>query len=366
MEEMNYQYGNAPQGNYVEVKVLFKTIWERRKVLYWVLPITLVLSSALILCVPKYYACDVVLAPEQSSANASGSLQALASSFGLNMQNMSNVDALYPTIYPDVVESPDFMVRLFHVPVRTAENDFEGTYYQYMLKKHKRVFWMRWKSNISKWLKPAEPEVKMGATSGGKSKAVNVFYLSKSQWYVLDQMQRNISCKVDKKTDVISFRVKAQDKLVCAIMADSVCAALQEFVTDYRTKKARVDLVYYEEVMEGARDEYELASEEYIKYADSHSGMNLEQYRIEAKNLETEMLIKQAAYTSFQKQYLATQARLQENTPVYTVIKSASIPTQSAGPKRMLFVLAMLFLATCITSFELCKDQLLGNVNIHL
>ena len=361
MEEMNYQYGNAPQGGYIDVSQLFKTIWEHRKVLYWVLPITFVLSSALILCVPKYYSCEVILAPEQNSSNASGSLQALASSFGLNMQSMSNSDALYPTIYPDVVESPDFMVKLFQVPVRTAENDFEGTYYQYMLKKHKRVFWMRWKGNIMRMIKPAEPEVTLGSGSGKKVGGVNVFNLSKSQWYVLDQMQKNIKCKVDKKTDVISFRVKAQDKLVCAIMGDSVCAALQEFVTDYRTKKARVDLLYFEEVMEEAREEYERASEEYIKYADSHNGMNLEQYRIEAKNLETEMLIKQAAYTSFQKQYLATQARLQENTPVYTNIKSASIPLQAAGPNRMIFVLAMLFVAGCIASYIICREQLRGS-----
>ena len=44
---------------------------------------------------------------------------------------------------------------------------------------------------------------------------------------------------------------------------------------------------------------------------------------------ETEMQIKEAAYTSFQKQYLATQARLQENTPVYTIIQSATIPPRS-------------------------------------
>ena len=75
---------------------------------------------------------------------------------------------------------------------------------------------------------------------------------------------------------------------------------------------------------------------------------------------ETEMQIKQAAYTSFQKQYLATQARLQENTPVFTVMQSASVPLQPAGPKRMIFVLAMLFLATFVTGFVLCKDLLLA------
>ena len=70
------------------------------------------------------------------------------------------------------------------------------------------------------------------------------------------------------------------------------------------------------------------------------------------------MQLKQSAYTSFQKQYLATQARLQENTPVFTVLQSASVPKKAAGPRRVIFVLAMLVLATCIAICVVCRDEL--------
>ena len=79
-----------------------------------------------------------------------------------------------------------------------------------------------------------------------------------------------------------------------------------------------------------------------------------------SRTLAPEMEIKQAAYTSFQKQYLATQARLQENTPAFTVLQSSTIPLKPAGPKRMIFVLAMLFFATIITACVVCKNQLLA------
>ena len=172
-------------------------------------------------------------------------------------------------------------------------------------------------------------------------------------------MDANISCTIDKKTDVITLNITAQDKIVSAIVADSVCAALQTFIVDYRTAKSRSDLTYYEGVMREAYAEYQRASEAYIRYVDSHSGINLEKYRIEAQNLETEMEIKQAAYTSFQKQYLATQARLQENTPAFTVLQSSTIPLKPAGPKRMIFVLGMIFFATIITACVICKDILI-------
>ena len=58
----------------MDFTALFKTLWNRRKVFYWLWPITFVLSSALILCVPRYYTCEVILAPEAQSRHQGGNL----------------------------------------------------------------------------------------------------------------------------------------------------------------------------------------------------------------------------------------------------------------------------------------------------
>lgn len=341
--------------NTIDIKAMFQLLWDRRKVFYWVLPITFVVSSALILCVPRYYTCKVVLAPELQSSGTNGSLQALASSFGFNTNNMTGTDALYPMIYPDIVSSPDFLVTLFDKQISTADGEYSGTYYNYILSQTKAPFWERWKGKLLGLIAPKSKEVVFH--SSGK-KGFDVFCMNMMQWKAILYMQDNIKCSVDKKTEIITLNITVQDPLVCAMVADSVCTALQAFITEYRTVKYRTDLNYYQEVMEDAWQEYQEASEKYIRYADSHSGIQLEQYRLKARNLETEMQLKQSAYTSFQKQYLATQARLQENTPVFTLIQSASIPLKPAGPRRVMFVLAMLFLATAITCCVICKDQL--------
>ena len=350
MEENNMTEG--PQNPIV---AMVETLWHRRRVFYWLWPVTFVVSAALILSVPRYYTCEVLLAPEAQSVGSAGSLQSLASSFGFDMRSMSSQDAVYPQLYPALLSSPDFLTMLFDVDVATADGEFEGTYYTYLSKRHRFVFWKRWKYKIKSWLTPKEPTPVLKSKS---AKQVDVFCLTKQQWNVVELMQQNIECSIDKKTDAITIRVTAQDKLVCAIMADSVCAALQDFITDYRTAKNRTDLQYYEDVMNSSYREYQESCKRYVRYVDSHSGMSLEQYRIEAQNLESEMQLKQSAYTSFQKQYLATQARLQENTPVFTVLQSASVPKKPAGPRRMIFVLAMLVLATGAAFCVLCKDQL--------
>ena len=356
MEQTNYTATDASQQEYISLKMLLQPLWQHRKVFYWVLPVTLVVSYLLIICVPRYYTCTVKLAPETQSTGSSSTLQALASSFGFDMQSMANEDALRPQIYPEVISSPNFLITLFDTHVTTADGTFEGTYFDYLRKFSKGPFWDRWKGKVRSWIAPPPPPptVHLAKADNG----LDVFNLNAQQTGILLMMQNSIKCTIEKKTDVITFFVTAQDPLVCAIMADSVCTALQKFVTDYRTKKNRADLMYYDGVLRDAYKEYHDASQQYVRYIDSHSGIKLEQYRIEAQNLETEMQLKHSAYTSFQKQYLATQARLQENTPVYTVLQSASIPLKPAGPRRMFFILGTLILATLITACILCRKEI--------
>lgn len=358
MEELNQSANNAEQQTN-HVRVLLKVLHQRRKVFYWLLPITFVIALALNMCVPKYYSCTVKLAPETHIPESYGVLQSLASSLGFNLQSMLGEGTFAPKFYPDIVASPNFLITLVDVPVATSDGTFEGTYSQYLLEHKKVAPWVLWKQKVQSLLsslRPAAPAVNTPAAATADSHSV--LGMNSRQREAVETMQGDIKCKLDGRNDIITISVTAQDKLVCAIMADSVCAALQNFITEYRTAKTRTDLCYYESVMQEAYKEYQQACEQYIRYVDSHKGMSSEQSRIEATNLETEMQLKHSAYTSFQKQYIATQARLQENTPVCTVLQSASIPTSPAGPRRMPFVLGMLIVVTFIASCIVCRKVL--------
>jgi hypothetical protein len=43
---------------------------------------------------------------------------------------------------------------------------------------------------------------------------------------------------------------------------------------------------------------------------------------------------------------------------VFTTLTNATVPVKPAGPKRMIFVAAMLFLATCGTLAHLFRQEL--------
>ena len=94
-----------------------------------------------------------------------------------------------------------------------------------------------------------------------------------------------------------------------------------------------------------AKHEYQKARQLYGSYSDENSDLILESYRSKKDDLENEMQLKFNAYSALNTQMQAAKAKVQERTPVFTLIKGAAMPIKPAGPKRMFFVLEMLILA---------------------
>lgn len=333
--------------NLVEV---VRKIYSKRRKFFLPLSITFVLSCVYIFSLPRYYMTDASLAPEmESSLGAGGTLGSIASSFGIDLGDMQTSDAITPLLYPDLMEDNAFVCNLFNTMVQTQDGRIKATYYDY-LAKHQKYPW--WSGIMSVFGKPKDEG------RAADSAQLNPYALSKAQNDVVNAIRGNIAIRVDKKTGVISISVRDQDPLICKMMADSVTSRLQEFITDYRTNKARIDAAYYTTLVDSARREYEKSYMEHARYADANQHTVLESHRNKLTALENEMQLKYTSYSMLMAQLQAAQSKVQERTPAFTLLKGAAVPVRPAGPKRMIFVFVMMFLATfCTTLYILLKDE---------
>ena len=133
---------------------------------------------------------------------------------------------------------------------------------------------------------------------------------------------------------------------------------LQKFITDYRTSKARTDYEYYKKLASEAKREYEKARQYYGSLSDANSKVALRSVELKMEDLENDMQLKFNTYTSLNAQLQSANVKVQDRTPVFTVLKGAAIPIKPAGPKRMIFVAGMLILAFMIKSFWLVRNDL--------
>ena len=347
MEENDKQ-----QQKIIDLGKIASLLWAKKMTFVKVWVVTFILSCIWILPQPRYYVCEVKLAPEMSGTDVSGGISSLASSFGFNLGNLSGNDAIYPLLYPDLFKSPEFTTELFNIKVKTIDGRVSTDYYTYLAKHQKKNPLTLPFVRLVDWLKSFGEK-----SSKDDGTAHNPFRLNKKEQAIMLNVQKNILCSIDKKTDVISISVKDQDALVCATMADSVMLHLQDFITKYRTQKARLDLDYYQHLSDSARLEYVKAQRAYSDYCDSHNNILLQASISQRDRLENELSMSLNTYQAMTTQLQAMKAKVQERTPVFSTLQSATVPIKPAGPKRMFFVLGMMMFAFAITSVYVLRKQ---------
>ena len=327
----------------IDFKKIFNDIVKHRMLYAKVLPIAFVLAVIYALAQPNYYNCTVKLSPEMSGSKSTSGLASLASSFGVNLgSGGAGTEALFPTLYPDLMNSVDFKTSLFHVPVtiegdkEKGEKDRTMSYYDYLSKEQKAPWWSQGIKAIMSMF---------NGQSSMVNEKVNKFRLTKEQAQIVKVIDKNVVCDVDKKTMVITINVTDQDPVIAATMADTVKTRLQKFITDYRTSKVRVDLEYNKKIYSETKARYEKARQLYAEFMDHNRDIILQTVRQKQTDLENEMQLQYNAYQQVAAQLLSAEAKVQEETPAFTTLQSATVPVMKAGPKRAQMCLIFVFLA---------------------
>ena len=330
---------------------LWQDIKKHKKIYYKVLSITFVVSAIITLSIPNYYNCTVKLAPEIPGGNKGTSgLASLASSFGFNLGGTSSgADAIMPNLYPDLMNSVAFRTSLFPVKVQQEDGDTAMTYYDYLENYQRMPWWSAGMKVVGSGIFYVVSSL-FGQEIEPEEDKVNPFRLTKDQMKIVEKMEERVYCDVDIKTFVITIDVTDQDPLIAATLADSVQTRLQDFITDYRTRKARVDLAYNQKLFKEAQERYEKARLKSAAYSDANRHAIFAQKQSEQTKLENEMQLQYRAYSQVATQLQLAEAKVQEETPAFTILQPATVPIEKAGPPRSKLCFIFLFLAFIATT----------------
>jgi len=330
---------------------LLLRVWTERKLVLKCCGIAVVLGLIVGFSTPKEYTTTVTLAPEFNSSGASMSgLSSLAGLAGINLRQGTSRDALYPTLYPDIVSSVPFATELFPVPVESLDGQLKISLFEY-LKEHQRTPWWGavtgFPSRIIGWVTSLFKEDKEDEQSD-ESK-VNPFHLTRAEAGVVSALSNRIAVAVDKKTYVVTINVTMQDPLIAATVTDTVLVRLQNYITNYRTSKARGDLKFTQKLYEEAQADYNKALQAYADFVDMNQNLSLRSVQTRQIRLQNEMNLAYEVYTQTAQQLQLAKAKVQESTPAYTVVQTATVPLRPSGPSKLIILIGFLFLAGMVS-----------------
>lgn len=336
MEENKIQQVQDDEMSIDWMEILRKLI-KRWKFIFLVTFIFCVLGVTYALLMKRTYTVTMTLAPELQN-RSSGSLGTLASMLGVgNMTLNSTPDALNITLFPEISSSTPFLCSLLEVPVTPfvpRKLEVQGvkpdttTVFDHLLERDKPLS-----------PKKAAEREKADAKYLYDDSVINPEDLTPRQGDAIKALRMAINTTVDNKTGVTTINVVMDDPMIVKQVADTVCQRLQDFVTEYRTKKATADYEYYVELADEAYRKLVKAQSAYAARVDYDRSVILQSVSSARQRLQDEANLANQIYSQMAQQRELAKAKIQEVKPVYAVVQPASVPLKASNSRAKVCII---------------------------
>lgn len=333
----------------IDLVALVRRICEEWRSILWWCAAGAIIGIVVAFSIPKEYTVSVKLAPEIQSGHSVGAGSAIADMIGINLDPGNHaVDAVYPALYPDIVASTPFLTELFNVPV-TGKGEYppDTNVFEYVVHYTKEPWWKAIFTASKKavgWIASL-----FGNEKEEDNRVINTFRLTRDQMAAVKTLKKRIEVSVDKKSSVVLLSVTMQDPLIAAALTDTVMHNLQDYITRYRTNKARNDLAFTQKLFDEAREDYYRAQAKYAQYMDANHNVVLRSVRTENERLQNEMNLAYNIYNQTAQQLQAARAKVQESMPVYVVIQPAIVPLKASKPSKVIVLFGCVLLAGVVS-----------------
>ena len=322
---------------------ILRQVLAIRKKLYKAAAVGVVLGILIALGTPKQYTVSITLSPEMGSSKSGSGLASMAASFLGGSIGSDSPDALNATLTPDIVTSTPFLMELFDARVVSQDKQIDTTFTAYL--DEQKSSWMGYVLKVPgmaiSGIKSlfSDKEEKTATIQKG------AIELNEKDAAKLEGLRQQIMADVDKKTAITTLSVTLQDPKVTATIADSVVSKLQQYITAYRTSKAKEDCQYLEKLYKERQQEYYDAQQRYARYVDANSNVVFQSTLAERERLQNDMNLAYQVYSQVAQQLQVARAKVQEEKPVFAVVEPAVVPLNPSGTSRKVIVLGFLAVA---------------------
>lgn len=228
--------------------------------------------------------------------------------------------------------------------VETIDSVLKLSLYDYMKEHQRQAWWGYVMSAPFDLLGWGVSLFKKEVDDNNLSDNVDPFRLTRKQESFINKMRKRVVVAVDKKSGVIKASVLMQDALVSARVMDVVLTKLQAYIADYRTRKAKHDLAFSEKLFGEAKDAYYKTQQTYARYVDENRNVISASYRTEEERLRNEMSLAYGVYNQMAQQLEMNKIKVQEVTPVFTVIEPARVAIKAAAPNKPMVLIGFVML----------------------
>ena len=317
-----------------------KTIWKGKRfvILFSSFFVFIGIITALISQIVYTSSSSFILSSSNDNQTTS-SLGGVASLVGINLGVSGNNNRIPATMYPKVVESVEFKRQLLNEYIDEDKNvtlkSFLIDYYDL---------------NIEEL-----------TTNNNK------FFVSNGENDLFKILKNIVSISVNAKDRFISISANMPTSEYALSTCISARNILQTIVINTKIKRAKENLNFTQEQLNLKKKEFDEIQDRIAYFEDSNLNIINSKYKNELSKLRAEFQIINSVYTELSKQLEQSKLQVNHDTPVFSIVKEASMPVLRSSPKRTQMVLIFgvlgVFISVLYVIFKEPLTQIIKEIN---
>ncbi|NCA77068.1 MAG: hypothetical protein EOM90_12115 [Alphaproteobacteria bacterium] len=370
------------QPDEIDLTEIVRKLWLGRKTILITTAIFFVIGIFLALISPKKYHSEATLLIETDAGSQTGMntlIQQIAAASGINISQKQINDALTPDLYPVITQSTPFLLELSQAevtdpitnkPVSVAHylkqnppKTLGGIILEYTIGLPGKVIGLFGKDDRDSLAQEAivnsrgakkyllgkdqlavgsplpdsllhheNPELnKAEARIQSPSEGAMLTPLTRGQLQSIGRLKACITAEATSKSKIktaapnmLTVSVEVHDAEVAVELTALVVESLTRYISEYRTRKVKSDLQFIDDQLAEAEVKYRRAQQALAATTDRNQNILLATARTDANRRQSEYELAFNVYNSLVQLKEQAKIKVQENTPVFTLIEPPS------------------------------------------
>jgi len=299
----------------IDLIELLKTAWSGRKQIIIISFVFVLVGVTAALLSPVVYTSSTTFINSQTEPSSNSGLSGVASLVGMNLGGIRSGSEIPATMYPQIAEGVQFKRDLLNSYIdekgQIKLESFLADYY---------------------------------AIEKSVTENSNRLFVSEYEDELFNVIDDVISISVNQKDGFVTISAVMPDSEYAANTCINAREILQETVINNKIKSAKQKLEYSEQQLASKRIEFEEIQNKLAYFNDSNLNLVTSSVINEREKLEAEFQIINAVMIELSKQVEQRKLQVSEDTPVFSIVKEASMPVKRSSPKRTQMVLIFGFI----------------------
>ena len=308
----------------IDLIEIAKSVWNGKKLIGVITSFFVLIGVLSALLSPVVFTSSTTFIPSSQEGSSGSGLSGVASLVGINLGAMSSGNEIPSSMYPQVSESVEFK--------RLMLEEFIDEKKQIVMKRYLADYY-----KIDDNLELNKP---------------NKSFVSKFEDELFDLLQNKIfSISVNQKDGFVTISANMPESEYAAYSAINARNILQKIIINNKIKSAKQNLKFSEDQLKSKRIEFNEIQNKLGYFNDSNLNIITSSIINERKRLEAEFQIINAVMVELSKQVEQNKLQVSKDTPVFSIIKEATMPVVRSSPKRTQMVLIFGFVGLILSVF---------------